>query len=243
MKKASALALLLLSGVALAETPSTGYQYSDSKDTLHQAAGIELTEQERSLAKQWQLTESDWIKFKAIMQGPRGTWTSNLDPITALGVSETDPAERDRYAEIWMRVEAKRKEGELAFERSRQKAAKKVFGDLKAVKNDEWIAEWNRKYASINKAVALFVDSSCLEDCKATFDRLYGALNLRSRLDVYFQDGASGADIGQWAEFMGLDPEVVRQRKVTLNFDKGTAAKMGVDTQALPQVREVMLEQ
>jgi integrating conjugative element protein (TIGR03759 family) len=242
-----ALALVLVSGLAMAESTvsnktGSGYQYTDSKDTFNQQSGMSLTPEERSMAKQWMLTENDWVKFKAIMDGPRGIWSPGLDPITALGVSEKDPRERDRYAEIWMRVEGQRKQGEMDFERSRAKAVKVVFGDLKTIENDAWIAEWNRKQKAVTKIVAYFVESSCLEDCKQDFERMSSSLNKKTRMDIYFEESVDATAIGAWAEYMGIDPEDVRQRGITLNFDKGTAARMGIDITQLPQIREIAVE-
>tara|TARA_R110002167_G_scaffold204404_11_gene408589 strand:+ start:6162 stop:6890 length:729 start_codon:yes stop_codon:yes gene_type:complete len=238
MRSASALALVLVSGLAFAESPEKGFQYSESVSTLDKAAGQQLTQEERTLAKQWMLTDSDWVKYKNIMKGPRGIWSPGLDPITALGVEETDERERDRYAEIWMRVEGRRKELEIKFEHSRNKAAKVVFGNMKAIQNDAWIAEWNRENIAPKKAVALFMDSSCTAECKGQFDDIYNSLNAQTRLDIYFEEGVSGTEISTWASTMGVDPEIVKSRRVTLNFDEGTAARMGVYGSQRPQVRE-----
>jgi integrating conjugative element protein (TIGR03759 family) len=112
---------------------------SGNSSSLDMNAMPLLTEHERSLAKQWMLKETDWVKYKQLMSGPRGIWSPGLDPITALGVSETDQKERKRYAELWIKVESRRAELELAFEVERQLAAKKILGDKLLVKNTQWI--------------------------------------------------------------------------------------------------------
>ena len=63
-------------------------------------------------ASRWGLTRKDWTRYQEVMTGPRGIWSPNLDPLTALGVhAESDP-ERRRYAEILVRIERERWERE-----------------------------------------------------------------------------------------------------------------------------------
>ena len=123
---------------------------SGNSSSLEMRTKSFLTEHEKSLAKQWMLKETDWLKYKQIMSGPRGVWSPGLDPLTALGVSETDLTERKRYADIWIKVETKRTELELAFEVQRQIAAKEFHGDTLLINNTEWIKDWEKNRAKIN---------------------------------------------------------------------------------------------
>src|SRR5690606_2249763 len=226
------------------ESPDTASTtvISDTISTLDKKASLKLSDHEKSLAKQWMLTESDWVKFKQIMQGPRGIWSPGLDPITALGVSETDPKERRRYAELWIKIESRRAELEIAFEVERQQAASRILGDQLAINNTGWIQEWEQKRDEIKKEVAFFVDAKCKEECRSIFDELEASVGNNSRLDIYFKEGATSEDIGQWASFMNIPPEVVKSRRITLNYDKGKSATLKVDTSSLPQVRVVDLK-
>jgi len=201
-----------------------------------------LSKHDKHLAKQWTLTNTDWLKFKQIMRGPRGIWSPNIDPITALGVSEEDPIERQRYAELWIKIETKRAELELAFEVERQRAAKSILGDQLAVNNQAWIEQWKIKRDAISKEVVLFVDADCKEQCHALFDELHASVGDNARLDIFFKQGASSDDIGQWASFMNIAPKAVRERQVTLNFDEGKFQAMQIDIAKLPQVRVVDLD-
>lgn len=215
---------------------------SDMRSTLDKETAATLTENDKSLAKQWMLSETDWVKYKQIMSGPRGIWSPGLDPITALGVSETDPQERKRYAELWIKIETRRAELEMAFEVERQRAASRILGDQLAVNNSSWIREWEQKRIEINKQVILFVDPDCKDDCKLMFEELHASVGNNARLDIFFKQGATSEAIGQWASFMKIPPEVVRSREVTLNFDEGKSAEMDVDMAALPQVRVIDLK-
>ena len=239
---ASLLVSVITADIAIAQTPtdtrSMGNVSSQAQSSLDQKSGMQLTDEERSLAKQWMLKESDWIKYKKIMSGPRGIWSPGLDPLTALGVSETDPAERERYAMIWMKVESRRMELELAFEVERMKAAKDLFGENPVVIDaPHWEQEWNEKYNATTTHVALFVNDFCLKDCEDLVSEVRKSVSRNSRLDIFFNDGASAESISKWARHMKIEPEIVRARKVTLNFESGKAEEFGVDLDNLPAVR------
>jgi len=215
---------------------------SGNSSSLDMNAMPLLTEHEKSLAKQWMLKETDWVKYKQLMSGPRGIWSPGLDPITALGVSETDQKERKRYAELWIKVESRRAELELAFEVERQLAAKKMLGDKLLVKNTQWINDWEKNRSEIKAQVLFFVDVNCKKECKDKFGEIYASVGRTSRLDVYFVNTSSTSEIGKWAAYMKIPPEVVKSRAVTLNFDEGESSRMGINLSDLPQVRVVDLK-
>jgi integrating conjugative element protein (TIGR03759 family) len=230
--------VLAIGEQALAEI-DTATLNSELKITTDISSDLKMTTEDRTLSKQWQLTETDWLKYKMIMKGPRGTWSPGLDPLTALGVSETDISERKRYAEIWMRVETRRAELEIAFEIERQIAAKKLHGNQQLIKNKQWIEKWEEDQIEIHKTVFLFADAKCLEKCKKLTGEVIGSISTHTQLEVYFNDSTTSEEIGVWAAFMKIPPETVRSKKITLNFDDGKASSMKVDLNNLPQVRVV----
>ena len=223
--------------VSLGQNSETRVLESDVKSTDDKSSQIQLSQSERTLAKQWMLTETDWLKYKQIMKGPRGIWSPGIDPLTALGVEETNPAERRRYAEIWLKVETKRAELELAFEMERSAAAKKLLSNQKPINNTAWVNDWNKNRDSIRKIVHLFVDVSCMDKCKEHVQQIYGSIGKNAQLDIFFKDGTTSDQIGKWAAFMGIPPDVVKARKVTLNFDNGKSAKMAINVAKLPAVK------
>ena len=247
MKKGSLVLLILVLSVSTIVDAGSKRKNSENiisgnSSSLDMNAMPLITEHERTLAKQWMLKETDWVKYKLLMSGPRGIWSPGLDPITALGVSETDIVERKRYAEIWIKIESRRAELELAFEVERQIAAKKIFGDKLLVNNTKWIKDWERKRAEISEQILLFADVDCKKECKILFDEIYASVAKNARLDIYFVNGATTTEIGKWAAYMKIPTEVVKSRAVTLNFDEGESAKMDINTSKLPQVRVVNLK-
>ena len=118
------------------------------------------------------------------------------------------------------------------------KAAKDMFGENPVVIDaPHWEQEWNEKYNATRTHVALFVNDFCLEDCEDLVSEVRKSVSRNSRLDIFFNEGASAESISKWARHMKIDPEIVRSRKVTLNFESGKAEEFGVDLDDLPAVR------
>lgn len=238
MKAFLSLLIMMIAISASAESiTSTPTLQTETVSTTDTNSGTQLTKDEKSLAKLWMLSESDWVKYKKIMVGPRGIWSPGIDPITALGVEETDPVQRKHYAEIWMKVESRRAELEIAFEMERSIAAKKMFPNTPVVNNSNWVSEWEKSRESVRKIIHLFVDVSCMEKCRDFFRQINGSIGSNAQMAIFFKDGATSEQIGKWAAFMGIPPETVKTKKITLNFDEGKSTKYGVDTNSLPAVK------
>jgi hypothetical protein len=108
----------LLAGSAHAESAVTQRLNSQRLDL--QQSGSEA-------AEAWGLSEQEWSRFEEIQRGPRSYWSPNLDPLTALGVEAHNDAERQRYAELQVRLEAQRAERELAYQRAYDDAWQRVY--------------------------------------------------------------------------------------------------------------------
>ena len=70
------------------------------------------------LARDWGLRPEEWARYRQLMQGPLGIYSPNLDPLTALGIEARSDEERRRYAELQVRMEARRVEKLLAYQRA-----------------------------------------------------------------------------------------------------------------------------
>lgn len=233
------IAGVMLLGCLAAEMSfaQSSYGVSETDTTELGGAKNSLTSVEKAEARKWSLTDTDWIKYKEIMAGPRGVWSPGLDPITALGVSETDAKERRRYADIWMQVETRRIELELAFEKERLLAGRRLHGDTKRIENDAWIAEWNRKQSAITTIINYFVDPACLVECAVKTNQLLASVSETSKLDIYFKPGSTENEAGEWAAHFNIDPKIVATRKITLNLTGPKLKAFGIDVNDLPQVR------
>jgi len=249
MKKLAIVVIgLICNTVVLADTPvdriTEGFRSSISESDqakMDEAAASKLPQEEVAQASQWKLEPRDWVKYKRIMEGPRGIWSPGLDPLTALGVEATDDRERLRIARIWTQVESERTAKELRFEVARQLVKQEILGDQKLVENEEWIREWENKQKRVRKQVLLFVDQSCREECEELVTEVKESVKHNARLDIFFAPGATNKQLQDWAAYMRIDKDEVVKRQITLNYDQGKSSSSllspPIDMKLLPQVR------
>ena len=60
---------------------------------------------ETARAEVWGLSETEWRRYRSLMDGIRGSISPpTISPIEVLGIHARDAAERLRYAEAWARM-------------------------------------------------------------------------------------------------------------------------------------------
>lgn len=195
-----------------------------------------LSPAEKALAEKWQLNDDDWLKFKDIMSGPRGMWNPNLDPLTALGVEATSPAERRRYAEIWMRVETQRTEKELAFERERMAAAKRLYPDTPIMDYSGKISK-TPGAGSPPQHYVVFGKINC-RTCESIVSGFTSNLRTLDILDIYVVDARTDEQVRQFAAENSVDIDKVKRGQITLNWQEADKrlAELGAPAGELPMV-------
>ncbi|OCW18438.1 TIGR03759 family integrating conjugative element protein [Pseudomonas sp. S3E12] len=205
---------LLSTGAALGSPVTTP---SRVQDTQSAPLGRSHAEQ----ATSWGLTEQEWIRFEQIQGGPRGFWSPNLDPLTALGVEAETDQERQRYAELQVALEAKRAERELAYQNAYTAAWAKLFPRLLPIQG---MASPPPASSSVEPRRALFVEDHC-PACTAEAQRLQSS---DTALDIYLV-GSQGEDerVRRWARQADIDPAKVQRRQITLNHDRGRWFSLG----------------
>ncbi|WP_444756740.1 TIGR03759 family integrating conjugative element protein [Pseudomonas sp. A014] len=176
-------------------------------------------------AKAWGLTDDEWATFKRLQTGPRHYWSPQLDPLTTLGVEADSDQERQRYAELQVRLEAKRAERELAYQKAYTAAWARLFPGMLPVQGMSDDAA-----PMSSSRTALFVE----EHCPVCMTRTQQWLRAGARLDVYLV-GSQGDDarLRQWARGAGITPTQVSGGQVTLNHDRGRWFALGA-TRPLP---------
>ncbi|WP_321848155.1 TIGR03759 family integrating conjugative element protein [Pseudomonas paraveronii] len=190
---------------------------SQNQDTQSAPLGRSDSEQ----AASWGLTEQEWTRFEQIQTGPRGFWSPNLDPLTALGVEAQTDQERQRYAELQVALEAKRAERELAYQNAYTAAWAKLFPGLLPIQG---MASPSPASSSVVPRQALFVEDHC-PACTAEAQRLQGS---DTAFDIYLV-GSQGEDerVRRWARQADIDPAKVQRRQITLNHDRGRWFSLG----------------
>ncbi|MBE8591326.1 TIGR03759 family integrating conjugative element protein [Pseudomonas sp. MAFF 301449] len=208
------LVSLLTTGAAIGTPVTTQSRIQDTQS-------IPLGRSDSEQAAIWGLTEQEWRRFEQIQAGPRGFWSPNLDPLTALGVEAQTDQERQRYAELQVALEAKRAERELAYQNAYTAAWAKLFPGLLPIQG---MTSPSPVSSSVVPRQALFVEDHC-PACTAEAQRLQSS---DTAFDIYLV-GSQGEDerVRSWARQADIDPVMVQRRKITLNPDRGRWFSLG----------------
>lgn len=228
---------LIWSGFSATAQETTSTAYENTQTSPNNELQTPLSASEQSAAKAWELTDTEWRRYRQLMLGIRGSVSDErLSPIEVLGIHARDPAERRRYAERWaqaMRADAERV---LAFQHAYDAAAEDLFADQPLI--DAGRLKAVPKTTSALKAgdrVLMFATIDC-PACEAMLAKLLSHLNTVAGIDIYFTDLAEGheARIRAWAGERGIEPGWVRGRRVTLNVDNGLLVSLSGDNEDAP---------
>ncbi|MCX2706993.1 MULTISPECIES: TIGR03759 family integrating conjugative element protein [unclassified Pseudomonas] len=219
MTRLSILSFILLPSCLFAELALSAPKLVDSAPQLSEQTLLDRQVSDVARAKAWGLTDDEWAKFERLQAGPRHYWSPQLDPLTTLGVEADSDQERQRYAELQVRLEAKRAERELAYQKAYTAAWARLFPGMLPVQGmaDDPAATPAGRFA-------LFVEERCPPCVTNTQQWLRGGVHL----DVYLI-GSQGDDgrLRQWARDAGITPAQVSSGQVTLNHDRGRWFALG----------------
>jgi integrating conjugative element protein (TIGR03759 family) len=112
--------MMVSAAVASNQVVNTPTQNTVSQNTLVQTSVS-------SIAKEWELTDTEWKHYLNLMQGLSGHYYKNLSPPEVLGIqAESDDALR-HFAEIAAKLEHDKLARELRFNVAFTDAAKKLY--------------------------------------------------------------------------------------------------------------------
>ncbi|QBG94586.1 TIGR03759 family integrating conjugative element protein [Xanthomonas oryzae pv. oryzicola] len=223
---------------ALAQPPSS----VASRILQSQSRPLDNARDDEGRAREWNLRAEEWSRYQSLMQGPLGTYSPNLDPLTALGIEARSDEERRRYAELQVQAEAFRVAKTLTYQRAYDAAWQRLHPGQPRV----GLGERQSASATTGKAsppgnaapgrIAIFVKDGCAA-CDQRVSQLQSA---GTGFDIYVV-GSRGDDdrIRRWASRAGIDPERVRARTITLNHDGGRWLALGLPGDLPAVVREV----
>ncbi len=217
---------IALPGIA-APGPTPGSQSAKLQPSDRSAT--EVLEHQVSRAGLWGLEDAEWQRYHVLMQGIRGSVSpATLSPIEVLGIHARNREERKRYAEQWARMMREDAERILAFQRAYDEAQKRLYPDSVLV--DAGFLE--RVGSGPDRAEALgwqpddrilfFTDTQCA-GCNAVLERMLARIGQFSGIDLYLVDVTAGEEfrIREWAAARKINPQWVREHRVTLNIDGG----------------------
>lgn len=223
---------LLCAGAGAADVSQTRLESSTAAPTP--AEPLATT---RSRAKEWGISEAEWARYQELMTGIRGSLSvPGISPVEVLGIHARNDDERRRYAELWARLRHEDAARVLAFERAYQEAARRLYpGPAIDHARLEAFRAKSGKPAPVagtvlqsGDRILLFALPGC-QGCNAATGLALSTLRQRQDvgLDVYVL-GTDGNDakVREWAQTHGIDPELVKGRRVTLNHDAGTLRKL-----------------
>ena len=218
MKARFFLFLFLYAGISMAawalpEATNTPRSAQARPGATHYAESVD----DETLARPWGLKTEEWSRYQQLMRGPLGIYSPGLDPLTALGIEARSDEERRRYAELQVKAEAHRVEKELAYQLAYDEAWKRLYPNLLPVTGLS-APEKTQPTATAQGRLAVFVT----QDCPAC-ERRVKQLQRDGRAFDLFLIGSKNDDIAirRWAARVGIAPDKVRARSITLNHDNG----------------------
>lgn len=225
------LSVLVVSYAVQAQSP--GQQASSQvRDTVTEHSQSSATERK---AQQWGLQPQEWQRYQELMDGPLGIYSPGLDPLSALGISARDEAERRRYAEIQVMAETQRVERELAYQRAYDEAFRRLYPGLLPLGSDSG-SRTTVTQATSSGRLAVFVR----EACTPCVDKVRQLQQAGTAFDLYLVDsGQDDALIRRWATKAGIEPQKVFSRTITLNHDAGRWQALGLGGELPAVLREV----
>lgn len=225
-----AIAFAAMTFGAGAQTPTHLSTEKSVDVSSTKSVGATLTESTQQPWLLWELTRSDWLEYEKIMSGPRGTWSPDISPVSALGIHAKTDVERMKYAEIAARQDWNRLMAERAWYMTYNTAKERVFAPkLKALLDEQPTLMQLRSHDRL----VFFTDDHCNPVCRRVLTHV---LDIGASLDIYFVGTSDRAVITQWAKANNISPEKVNTTKqVTLNVDAGFFQRVAIDT-SLPQL-------
>ncbi len=188
-----------------------------------------LSATDRSRARLWDLSETEWRRYQQLMQGIRGSISpSTISPIEVLGIHARDEAERQRYAEAWARAMYEDAGRILAFQRAYVTATKTLYPNEPLIDLSRLPEEADEPSPFQSSDRVLFFTQPDCPACDLLLNKLLKRIDKVSGLDIYLTDVDKGDDaaVRDWASRHQIDPEWVRSRRITLNHDAGALDKL-----------------
>ena len=233
MKPSIFLTILLL---ATAQAPGWAQQpaTAQSRNAQSQERSVVSRILDDRVASDWGLQPQEWARYRELMEGPLGIYSPNLDPLSALGVEARSHEERQRYAEMQVKAEARRVEKLLAYQRAYDEAWQRLNPGMQRVNLPD-----DKPSAGIARGsgrMAVFVKDGCTA-CGQLVQRLQSS---GAEFDLYMVGSRQDdARIRDWAKRAQIDPARVRAGSITLNHDGGRWLSLGLPGDLPAAVREV----
>ena len=221
------LALVFTVPVLAQETSETQAKSTDT--SVSTSVSNRLTPSELARSRSWGLSETEWRRYKLLMQGIRGSISPpTISPIEVLGIHARNDDERRRFAEQWARVMREDVERILAFQHAYDAAGKRLYPNDQIIDVSRLpVHNENDTGLQAEDRVLLFTRPDCAT-CDALLNTLLKKVDEVTGIDLYISGFEPGDDqaIRRWAVEHGIKPDWVRNRRVTLNHEAGVLERL-----------------
>ena len=224
-----ALFLILVAPQSVIATETVNTQVEQTEQGDSSTEKIILSDSDRIRARIWDLSELEWRRYKQLMQGIRGSISpATISPIEVLGIHARDEAERQKYAEVWAQAMREDVRRILIFQRAYNAAGKRLYPNDPVID----VSRLPVKPVKLNTLkstdrLLVFTRPEC-SVCDLMMGKLLKRFDDINGIDIYLMDVGPGNDteVRAWASTQKIDPEWVKNQRITLNYDGGTLDKL-----------------
>lgn len=232
------LGVLVASNIAMAAEVSHTHIKDTRQDSSQKSPNV-LSATDLVHARLWGLTETEWRRYKELMQGIRGSISpATISPIEVLGIHARDDAERQRYAEVWAQAMYEDAGRILAFQRAYDAATKRLYPNMSLIDISRLPGktEVNNPFQSGDRLL-FFTRPNC-PACDLVLNKLLKRIDDVNGIDIYLTNVDKGDDraVREWASNHQIDPDWVRSRRITLNHDGGALDKLTQGQGEVPSI-------
>ncbi|MET0003341.1 MAG: TIGR03759 family integrating conjugative element protein [Candidatus Thiodiazotropha sp.] len=232
------LGVLVASNTAMAAEFSHT-QIKDTRQDSSQKSPNVLSATDLAHARLWGLSETEWRRYKQLMQGIRGSISpATISPIEVLGIHARDDAERQRYAEVWAQAMYEDAGRILAFQRAYDAATKRLYPNMSLIDISRLPGKAEVKNPFQSGDRLLFFTRPDCPACDLLLNKLLKRIDEINGVDIYLTHVDKGDDraVRDWASNHQIDPDWVRSRRITLNHDGGALDKLTQGQGDVPSV-------
>lgn len=197
---------------------------------------------------QWGLSENEFSRYEKLMEGVRGSISpDSISPIEVLGIHARTASEREKYARMWADMMEKDAERILAFQRAYDEVWKEKGGDIidiSAIRSQPATSALSQANNSLPKGesrtLTLLTKLESCSECDQKINTLLTSLMVDKslQLNVYFSDSENKPTsmIRQWAVKNGVQPELLKSKRITINHGSSIMKKHQITENQLPVV-------
>ena len=236
---AAVCAFLLLATVSVSAVKRTDTPIGETGVMVSSTATERLSPTERTQARAWDLSATQWRRYKELMQGVRGSISpAAISPIEVLGIHARDQDERRRYAEMWARAMREDVSRILAFQHAYDEAGRRLYPNEQLIDLDRLPGRGDKTGSLQPGDRVLFFTRPDCPACDALLGKLLKHIDNVAAIDIYITGVKTGDDqaVRDWAADHSIKPEWVHSHRVTLNHEVGVLERLTQGKGKIPYI-------